>query len=102
MRIFIYLFFFVFFISNVNAEEEIKNKVFNKQNLIIIGLTVANPAISLGTVIANTGTLQKLISLANITYSSLKGKTIVEEALSKTIKKNCLIKNLAENREFCS
>jgi len=98
-----YLFNFFFFISNVNAKEkEMKNTLMNKENLIIVGLTVANPAISLGTVIANTGTLQKILSLVNITYSSIKGKSIAEEALSKTTNKNCLVKNLAERKEFCS
>ena len=102
MRIFFYLIFFVLFISSANAKEkEIKNKFMNKENLIIISLTVANPAISLGAVIANTGSIQKLLSLANITYSSIKGKSIAEEALSKTTNKNCLIKNLAEKKELC-
>ena len=103
MRIFYYIIFIILITSNLYAEEnKIKNKIFNKKNFVIISLTIANPAISLGAVIANTGTFQKVISIANITYSSIKGKSIAEEALSKTINKNCLLKNLATKKELCS
>ena len=101
----ILLVFFLFIMINTNSlvkENKVKNKIFNKDNLIIIGLTVANPAISFGAVIANTGTFQKVVSLANVTYSSIKGKSIAEEALSRTTNKNCLIKNLAERKDLCS
>ena len=103
MKLLYLIFLFFIFSTNLIADEKkINNKILNKQNLIIIGLTVANPAISIGAVISNTGTLQKIISLANVTYSSIKGKSIAEEALSKTTNKECLIKNLAEKKGLCS
>ena len=103
MRIISLVLFFVITSTNTVAKDhKFNNKLFDKENLIFIGLTVANPAITLGTVITNTGTLKKILSLANITYSSIKGRSIAEEALSKTTKKNCLIKNLATKKELCS
>lgn len=101
---FLYLFLLIFFYStNILGEEKsLKDKIFDKKNLVIISLTVANPAISFGTVIASTGTFQKVISIANVTYSQIKGKSIAEEALSRTTNKNCLLMNLAEKKELCS
>jgi len=101
MRIIYLVFFFVIISTSILAEGN-KDKIFDKESLIFIGLTIANPAISLGTVITNTGTFKKILSVANITYTSMRGKSIAEEALSKTTKKNCLIKNLAMKKEFCS
>ena len=102
MRCIFYLIFFIFITSSLFAEKiENKNKIFNKKNFVILSLTIANPAMSVGTVVANTGTFQKMISFANITYSSIKGKSIAEEALSKTTNKDCLLKNLAEKKDFC-
>ena len=103
MKILYLLLIIILLSTNIKAEEnKISDNIFNKKNLLIVSLAIANPAISLGTVAANTGTFQKLISIANISYSSIKGKSIAEEALSKTTNKNCLLKNLAEKKELCS
>ena len=83
---------------NISAKE---NKVFTKKNIFLTGIAILNPAISVGTFVSSSGALQKIISFTNITYSSYKGKSIAEEALSKSTKKNCLIENLAKNKNFC-
>ena len=79
-----------------------ENKFFNKKNIFIVGLTIANPAISFGTMVTNAGTLRKTISMINIVYSTRKGKNLAEEAISKSTNKNCLLKNLTEEKSFCS
>ena len=99
MRTFFIVIFLLFLNSKLFAQE--KNNFFNKRNIILVGLTISNPAISIGTVLVNTGSLQKIISVSNLAYTSIKGKSIAEEALSKTIKKDCLLKNLANNKELC-
>jgi|TARA_B100001964_G_C13988011_1_gene489314 hypothetical protein len=79
-----------------------ENKFFNKKNILVIGLTIVNPAISLGTIVTNAGALRKTLSMVNIAYSAGKGKNLAEQAISKSTNKNCLIKNLAEEKSFCS
>jgi len=99
MRI-IYLIIIIFIFSlNVDAKEN--NSIFNKKEVIIIGLTIVNPAIAVGTLVANTSTFQKIISLANIAYTSAKGRSIAETAISQTTNKNCLIENIKIEKDFC-
>ena len=99
MRI-IYLIIIIFIFSlNVDAKEN--NSTFNKKEVIIIGLTIVNPAIAVGTLVANTSTFQKIISLANIAYTSAKGRSIAETAISQSTNKNCLIENIKIEKDFC-
>ena len=99
MRI-IYLIIIIFIFSlNVDAKEN--NSIFNKKEVIIIGLTIVNPAIAVGTLVANTSTFQKIISLANIAYTSVKGRSIAETAISQSTNKNCLIENIKIEKDFC-
>jgi len=99
MRI-IYLIIIIFIFSlNVDAKEN--NSIFNKKEVIIIGLTIVNPAIAVGTLVANTSTFQKIISLANIAYTSAKGRSIAETAISQSTNKNCLIANIKIEKDFC-
>ena len=99
MRI-IYLIIIIFIFSlNVDAKEN--NSIFNKKEVIIIGLTIVNPAIAVGTLVTNTSTFQKIISLANIAYTSAKGRSIAETAISQSTNKNCLIENIKIEKDFC-
>ena len=66
-----------------------------------MGLTIANPAISFGTIVTNAGAIRKTLSMINIAYTARKGKNLAESAISKSTNKNCLIKNLAEEKNFC-
>ena len=99
MRI-IYL-ILIIFIFSLNVEAKENNSLFNKKEIIIIGLTIVNPAIAVSTLVANTSTFQKIISLANFAYTSAKGRTIAETALSQSTNKNCLIKNIKIEKDFC-
>ena len=101
--IFICLLMILFSQSSLSKENKFFNKkFFNKKNILVAGLTIANPAISLGTIVTNAGTIRKTLSMINIAYSARKGKNLAEEAISKSTNKNCLIKNLAEEKSFCS
>ena len=101
--IFICLLMILFSQSSWAKENKFFNKkFFNTKNILVAGLTIANPAISLGTIATNAGALRKMISMVNIAYSAKKGKNLAEEAISKSTNKNCLIKNIAEEKSFCS
>tara|TARA_B100000959_G_C14717144_1_gene515344 strand:- start:98 stop:259 length:162 start_codon:yes stop_codon:yes gene_type:complete len=52
--------------------------------------------------VTNAEAMRKTLSMINITYFAGKGKNLTEEAISKSTNKNCLIKNLAEEKSFCS
>ena len=99
MRI-IYLIIIIFIFSLIVDAKE-NNSIFNKKEVIIIGLTIVNPAIAVGTLVANTSTFQKIISLANIAYTSAKGRSIAETAISQSTNKNCLIENIKIEKDFC-
>ena len=99
MRI-IYL-IIIIFIFSLNVDSKENNSIFNKKEVIIIGLTIVNPAIAVGTLVANTSTFQKIISLANIAYTSAKGRSIAETAISQSTNKNCLIENIKIEKNFC-
>ena len=89
--------------ASMAKENKFFNKKFlNKKNMFVLGLTVVNPAISFGTIVTNAGVLRKTFSVINIVYTSRKGKNLAEEAISKSTNKNCLIKNLTEDKSFCS
>ena len=77
-------------------------KFFNKKNIIVVGITIVNPAISFGTIVTNAGMLRKTLSMVNIAYSARNGKNLAEEAISKSTNKNCLIRNIADEKSFCS
>ncbi len=101
--IFICLLMILFSQSSWAKENKFFNKkFFNTKNILVAGLTIANPAISLGAIVTNTGTIRKTLSIINIAYSARKGKNLAEEAISKTTNKNCLIKNIADEKSFCS
>ncbi len=101
--IFICLLMILFSQASVAKENKYFNKkMFNKKNILVLGLTIANPAVSIGTIVTNAGAFRKTLSMANIAFSVGKGKNLAEEAISKSTNKNCLIKNLAEEKSFCS
>jgi hypothetical protein len=56
----------------------------------------------LGAIVTNAGALRKTLSMVNIAYSTQKGKNLAEEVISKGTSKNCVIKNLAEEKDFCT
>ena len=96
----IFIFIILIFLShNLVAKEK---KYINKKNLILVSTTIVNPAVSVGAIVTNAGALQKILSLINVAYTTYRGKSIAEEAISKGIKKNCLFKNIAKNKNFCS
>ncbi len=101
----IFIFFLMILFTQASMAKENKffnKKMFNKKNILVVGLTIVNPAISLGTIVTNAGALRKTLSMINIAYTAGNGKNLAEEAISKTTNKNCLIKNLAEEKSFCS
>jgi len=99
MRI-IYL-IIVIFIFSLSAQAKEKNNVLFKKEIVIIGLTFINPALSIGTIVTNTTTFQKIISMANIVYTNKKGHSIAETAISQSTNKNCLIENIKTKKDFC-
>ena len=70
MRI-IYL-IIIIFIFSLCAQAKEKNNILNKNEILILGLTLVNPALSIGTIVSNTTTFQKIISMANIVYTNRK------------------------------
>ena len=58
MRI-IYL-IIIIFIFSLCAQAKEKNNILNKKEIVILGLTLVNPAISIETILSNTTTFQKL------------------------------------------
>ena len=99
MRI-IYL-IIIIFIFSLCAQAKEKSNILNKKEIVILGLTLVNPAISIGTIVSNTTTFQKVISMANIVYTNRKGHSIAETAISQSTNKNCLIKNIRTKKYFC-
>ena len=100
MRAIVICLLMILFSQSSWAEEK---KFFNKKNILVFGLTIVNPAIiSLGAIVTNAGALRKTLSMVNIAYSTQKGKNLAEEVISKGTSKNCVIKNLAEEKDFCT
>jgi len=98
MRI-IYLIITIFIFSlSVQAKEK---SIIDKKEIVIFGLTLINPALSIGALVANTSTFQKIISMANIVYTNTKGRSIAETAISQSTNKNCLIDNIKSKQDFC-
>ena len=98
MRI-IYLIITIFMFSlSIQAKEK---SAINKKEIIVLGLTLINPALSIGTIVSNTTTFQKIISMANIVYTNRKGHSIAETAISQSTNKNCLIENIRTKKDFC-
>jgi hypothetical protein len=62
---------------------------------------LVNPALSIETILSNTTTFQKIISMANIVYTKRKGHSIAETAISQSTNKNYLIKNIGTKKYFC-
>ena len=91
----------IIFIFSLCAQAKEKNNMLNKKEIVILGLTLVNPAISIGTIVSNTTTFQKIISMANIVYTNRKGHSIAETAISQSTNKNCLIKNIRTKKYFC-
>ncbi|MCH2542503.1 MAG: hypothetical protein MKZ97_04175, partial [Alphaproteobacteria bacterium] len=67
----------------------------------ILGLTLVNPALSIGTIVSSTTTFQKIIAIAKIVYTNRKGHSLAETAISQSINKNCLIENIRTKKDFC-
>ena len=99
MRI-IYL-IIIIFIFSLCAQAKEKNNILNKKEIVILGLTLVNPALSIGTIVSNTTTFQKIISMANIVYTNRKGYSIAETAISQSTNKNCFIENIKAKKDFC-
>ena len=91
----------IIFIFSLNAQAKEKNNILNKKEIVILGLTLINPALSIGTKVSNTTTFQKIKSMANIVYTNNKGHSIAETAISQSTNKNCLIENIKTNKDFC-
>ncbi len=70
MRI-IYL-IIIIFIFSLCAQAKGKNNILNKKEIVILGLTLVNPAISIGTIVSNTTTFQKVISMANTLFIQIE------------------------------
>ena len=70
MRI-IYL-IIIIFIFSLSAQAKEKNNILFKKEIVILGLTLINPALSIGTIVSNTTTFQKITSMANIVYINSK------------------------------
>ena len=99
MRI-IYL-IIIIFIFSLCAQAKEKNNILNKKEIVILGLTLVNPAISIGTIVSNTTTFQKIISMENIVYTNRKGHSIIGTAILQSTNKNCLIVNIRTKKYFC-
>ena len=95
--IFLIITIFIFSLS-IQAKEK---KTINKKDIAVIGLTLINPAISIGTLVTNTSAFQKIISMANIIYINTKGHSVAETAISQSRNKKCLIDNLKTKKDFC-
>ena len=94
------LIFYILSIANISVAKE-KSKIFDKKDLIITTITLINPVITVGTIISNANTINKILSLGSIVYTSKKGESITESALSQSLNKKCLIKNIGEKKRFC-
>ena len=70
MRI-IYL-IIIIFIFSLCAQAKEKNNILNKKEIVILGLTLVNPALSIGTIVSNTTTFQKIISMANTLFIQIE------------------------------
>ena len=101
----IFIFIFILFIVSVSisttSKAEKNNKLFNKKDLLITTITVINPVLSISAIFSNANAVSKILSMGNLAYSSIKGKTITESALSQSFNKKCLIENLSNNKDFC-
>jgi len=91
----------IIFIFSLGAQAKNKNNILNKKEIVILGLTFVNPVLSIGTIVSNTTTFQKIISMANIIYINRKGHSIAETAISQSTNKKCLIENIKTEKDFC-
>ena len=98
MRIIYLIITILIFSLNIQAKEK---SILNKKEIVVLGLTLVNPALSIGTIVANTTTFQKILSMANIVYIKTKGHSIAETAISQSTNKNCLIENIKAKKDFC-
>ena len=99
MRI-IYLIITIFIFS-LCAQAKEKSNILNKTEIVILGLTLVNPTLSIGTIVSNTTTFQKIISMTNIVYTNRKEHFIAETAISQSTNKNFLIENIRAKKDFC-
>jgi len=101
MKIFIFILFIVSVSISTTSKAEKNNELFNKKDLLITTITVMNPILSVGAIFSNANAVSKILSMGNLAYSSIKGETITESALSQSLNKKCLIENLSNNKDFC-
>jgi len=101
MKIFIFILFIVSVSISTTSKAEKNNKLFNKKDLLITTITVINPVLSVSAIFSNANAVSKILSMGNLAYSSIKGKTITESALSQSLNKKCLLENLSNNKDFC-
>ena len=99
----IFLFFLFVIIINITTFSKAaeNKKLFDKKYLLITAVTLINPVVSVGTIFSNTNIISKILSLGNLAYASKKGETITESALSQSLNKKCLIKNLSKDKNIC-
>jgi len=65
-------FIIIIFIFSLCAQAKETNNILNKKEIVILGLTLVNPALSIETILSNTTTFQKIISMANIVFTKKK------------------------------
>ena len=65
-------FIIIIFIFSLCAQAKEKNNILNKKEIVILGLTLVNPAISTETIVSNTTTFQKIISMANTLFIQIE------------------------------
>ena len=99
---FIKIFLFFIIINTTTFSKAAENKkIFDKKNLLITAVILINPVLSVGTIFSNANVISKVLSIGNLAYTSKKGKTITESALSQSLNKKCLIENLSKDKKLC-
>ena len=93
-------FVIVLFLLSYSSYAE-NNKKFLKKEIILTGVTLLNPALSVGTLISNANSLQKILSLGSLAYTTKEGKTITESAISLSLNEKCLVKKIFFIKKFC-
>ena len=84
-------------VSKNNSE----NNKFEKKDIIVPAVTLINPALAFSSLISNSDSLFKIISLSNIVYTNQEGKSFAENAISQTVNKDCKLEHLTENKDLC-
>ena len=96
----LWFFIIVFCLLSFSAFSEVDKKL-SKKDIILTSVTILNPALSVGTILSNANTLQKILSFGNLVYTTKEGKTITESAFSQGKKNKCFFKKIFSKKEFC-